>query len=190
MLAGLCLFWRLQGTLSFLVFSGFQRLPAFLGLWSLPPSKPAVTGQVSLPLHPSDHCLHHLLLDSQSSASLLHFQGFSPSFVPDSATPWAVACQALLSMGFSRQEYWSGLPSPSPGNLPDPGIKQLSPVSPALQAHSLPAEPDQDKNHFPFFITVQFLSYSTSCFKITIQTLSISSPLYAPLFSPLLIIKK
>ena len=59
MLARLCLFWRLQGTLSFLVFSGFQRLPAFLGLWSLPPSKPAVTSQVSLPLHPSDCCLHH-----------------------------------------------------------------------------------------------------------------------------------
>ena len=143
MLAGLSLFWRLQGTLGFLVFSGFQRLPAFLGLWSLPPSKPAVTSQVSLPLHPSDHCLHHLLLDSQSSASLLHFQGFSPSFVPDSATPWAVACQALLSMGFSRQEYWSGLPFPSPGDFPNPGIE---PGSPALQADSLlPKPPGQPK---------------------------------------------
>ena len=37
------------------------------------------------------------------------------------ATPWTVACQAPLFMGFSRQEYWSGLPFPSPGNLPDPG---------------------------------------------------------------------
>ena len=45
------------------------------------------------------------------------------------AIPWAVACQAPLSMGFSRQEYWSGLPFPSPGDLPDPGIK---PTSPAL----------------------------------------------------------
>ena len=52
-------------------------------------------------------------------------------------TPWTVACQAPLSMGFSRQEYWSGLPCPSPGDLPDPGIK---PASPALQA-SLPSEP-------------------------------------------------
>ena len=93
-------------------------------------------------------------------------------------------------MGFSRQEYWSGLPFASPGELPNPGIKQLSPVSPALQADSLPTEPHQDKNHFPFLITVQFLSYSASCLKITIQTLSISSPVYAPLFSPLLIIKK
>ena len=45
--------------------------------------------------------------------------------------PWTVACQAPLSMGFSRQEYWSGLPFPSPGNLPSQGIK---PKSPALQA--------------------------------------------------------
>ena len=43
------------------------------------------------------------------------------------ATPWTVAHQAPLSMGFSRQEYWSGLPFPSPGDLPDPGIKQCLP---------------------------------------------------------------
>ena len=53
------------------------------------------------------------------------------------ATQWTVACQAPLSMGFSRQEYWSGLPFPSPGDLPDPGIE---PWSPALQADSLPTE--------------------------------------------------
>ena len=52
-------------------------------------------------------------------------------------TPWTVACQASLSMGFSRQEYWSGLPFLSPGDLPDPGIE---PGSPALQADSLPPE--------------------------------------------------
>ena len=50
-------------------------------------------------------------------------------------TPWTVAHQAPLSMGFSRQEYWSGVPFPSPGDLPDPGIE---PVSLALQAISLP----------------------------------------------------
>ena len=54
------------------------------------------------------------------------------------ATPWAVARQAPLSMGFSRQEYWSGLPFPSPGDLPDPGIE---PWSPTLLADSLPFEP-------------------------------------------------
>ena len=52
-------------------------------------------------------------------------------------TPWTIAHQAPLSMGFSRQEYWSGLPFPSPGDLPNPGIK---PGSPALQADSLPTE--------------------------------------------------
>ena len=50
-------------------------------------------------------------------------------------TPWTVACQSPLSMGFSRQENWNGLPFPSPRDLPDPGIK---PGSPALQADSLP----------------------------------------------------
>ena len=55
-----------------------------------------------------------------------------------SATPWTVAYQAPLSTGFSRQEYWSGLPFPSPGYLPNPGIK---PRSPALQADALPSKP-------------------------------------------------
>ena len=54
------------------------------------------------------------------------------------ATPWTVAYQAPLSMGFSRQECWSGLPFPSPGDLPNPGIE---PGSPALQADALPSEP-------------------------------------------------
>ena len=54
------------------------------------------------------------------------------------ATPWTVAYQASQSMGFSRQEYWSGLPFPSPGDLPNPGIE---PRSPALQADALPSEP-------------------------------------------------
>ena len=53
------------------------------------------------------------------------------------ATPWTVARQAPLSMGFSSQEYWSGLPFPSPGDLPDPGIET---GSPALQANSLLTE--------------------------------------------------
>ena len=54
------------------------------------------------------------------------------------ATPWTVAYQAPLSMGFSRQEYWSGLPFPSPGDLPNPGIE---PGPPALQTDALPSEP-------------------------------------------------
>ena len=54
------------------------------------------------------------------------------------AIPWTVVYQAPPSMGCSRQEYWSGLPFPSPGDLPDLGIK---PRSPALQADALPSEP-------------------------------------------------
>ena len=53
-------------------------------------------------------------------------------------TPWTVAYPATPSMGFSRQEYWSGLSFPSPGDLPEPGIK---PRSPTLQADVLPSEP-------------------------------------------------
>ena len=56
-------------------------------------------------------------------------------------TPWTVACQAarlLCPWGFSKQKYWSGLPCPPPGDLPNPGIE---PRSPALQADSLPSEP-------------------------------------------------
>ena len=52
-------------------------------------------------------------------------------------TPWTIACQAPPSVGFSRQEYWSGLPFPSPGDLPDPGIE---PGSHILQADSLPSD--------------------------------------------------
>ena len=61
---------------------------------------------------------------------------------------WTVACQTPLSMEFSRPEYWSGLPSPSPGDNPDPWIE---PRSPALQADSLPAEPQGIAFHLPMF---------------------------------------
>ena len=66
--------------------------------------------------------------------------GLSPSVVSDSATPWTVARQAPLSMGFSRQEYWSGFPCSSPGGPPDPEITPMSLKPPALQADSLPAK--------------------------------------------------
>ena len=61
----------------------------------------------------------------------------SPSCVRLFATPWTVTCQAPLSTGFSRQEYWSVLPFPSPEDLPHPGIE---PGSPASQAHALLSE--------------------------------------------------
>ena len=67
--------------------------------------------------------------------------------------PWTVVYQASLSMGFSRQEYWNGLPFPSPGDLPDPGIE---PRSPALQAEALPSEPPGKKK-------VNISNYLQSC---------------------------
>ena len=63
--------------------------------------------------------------------------GLVTKLCPTLATPLTVACQVPLSMRFSRQEYWNGVPFPSPGDLPDPGIK---PRSPALQADSFPTE--------------------------------------------------
>ena len=64
----------------------------------------------------------------------MHTGGLVTKSCPTLMIPWTVSCQAPLSMGFSRQEYWNGLPFPPPGALPDPGIK---PRSPALQADSL-----------------------------------------------------
>ena len=52
-------------------------------------------------------------------------------------TPWTVAHHASLSMGFSRQKYWSGSPFASPGDLPNPGMEPVSPMSPASQVNSL-----------------------------------------------------
>ena len=63
--------------------------------------------------------------------------GLVAKLCPTLVTPWTAAFQAPMSMGFSRQEYWSELPFPSPGDLPDLGIE---PESPALQADSLPTE--------------------------------------------------
>ena len=68
-------------------------------------------------------------------------------------TLWTVACQAPLSLEFPRQEYWSGLPCPPLGDLPNPGIK---PESPAWQADSSPTEPPGK--------TRQVLSHYISCF--------------------------
>ena len=77
-------------------------------------------------------------LQISSFQKFLEWWWKSLSHVQLSVTPWAVACQVPLSMEFSRQEYWSGLPFPSPGYLPNPGIK---PRSPSLQADPLQSEP-------------------------------------------------
>ena len=85
------------------------------------------------------HCRWILYqLSHKGSPRILEWVLSHVSCVQLSVTPWTMALQAPLSMGFSRRKYWSGLPHPPPGDLPNPGIE---PRSPALQAHSLPAEP-------------------------------------------------
>ena len=73
------------------------------------------------------------------------------SVVSDSTTPWTVACQAPLSIGFPRQEYWSGLPFPSPGDLPDPGIKPESLAPPPLAGGFFTTEPLWKPKRTSFF---------------------------------------
>ena len=67
-------------------------------------------------------------------------------------TPWTVAHQAPLSMGFSMQEYWSGLPFPVPGDLPDPGIELTSLMSPALAGRFFPLAPPGKPIKTSFFL--------------------------------------
>ena len=85
------------------------------------------------------------------------------SYVQLFLAPWNAACQAPLSMRFPRQEYWSGLSFPSPGDLPNPGIEPTSTVSPALQAGSLPVEPP-GKPHMALKCTkrISVFNYITS----------------------------
>ena len=79
------------------------------------------------------------------------------SVMPD-CDPMMVARQAPLSMGFSRQEYWSGLPWPFPGNLPDPGIE---PGSPTLQGNSLPSEPGKHQKTPLHWAAIPFSRWSS-----------------------------
>ena len=91
---------------------------------------------------------------------------------------WTVARQAPLFMGFSRQEYWSGLPFPSPGVLPDPRIE---PGSPALQADSLPSEPPGKL--LPF--TTWLYPVDANCFKFLFMSNLLGEYKSAPLRSSL-----
>ena len=96
------------------------------------------------------------------------------------AALWTVACQALLSTGFSRQESWSGLPCPPPGDLLNPGIK---PRSPALQADALPSEPPGHPvgsicfNHFPFSSSDSIISAVLFLIAMILSLASSSLPL-------------
>ena len=80
---------------------------------------------------------------------------FSQSVVLDTVTPWAVACQAPLFVGFPRQEHWSGLPFPFPGDLPHPGTEPASPLSPALAGRFSTIEPSRKPKY-----DIQMIKYS------------------------------
>ena len=96
--------------------------------------------------------LHHLICDcwnvNSYSVWIKHLYGCACvlsrfSSVQLFVIPWTVAHQAPLSMGFSRQEYWGGLPCSPRGDLPSPGIEPETPMTPALQVDSLPIEPPE-----------------------------------------------
>ena len=90
------------------------------------------------------------------------------------ATPWTIAHQAPLSMGFSRQEYWNGLPFLSPGDLPNPGIE---PRSPALQTGSFPSEPSRNPERFLRLSSIHFILFPLLCCSEVISTVLSSSSL-------------
>ena len=83
--------------------------------------------------------------------------------ISDSATPWTVAHQAPLSMGFFRQEYWSGLPFPPIGDLPHPVIEPMSPMSPALAGIFFTTEPPIEREAPPLSLFLIGYLKSETC---------------------------
>ena len=113
-------------------------------------------------IHLLFHILFHYVLSQDTDYSSLCYtvKVKSLSRVQLFATPWTLAYQAPRSMGFSRQEYWSGFPFPSPGYLPDPGIK---PRSPSLEADALTSEPPE-KPIGPSYLAC--LIYNNFCYLV------------------------
>ena len=107
--------------------------------WSelpFPPSVDHVLSELPLMTCPSWVALHgiahgfiELCKPLHHNKAVIHGSGLTTKLCATLVTPWTVVCQAPLSMGFPRQEYWSRLPFPSPGDLPDPGIELKSPAS-------------------------------------------------------------
>ena len=99
------------------------------------------------------------MLYSESCCSSILHTCLVTDLCPIFVTPCTVARQAPLSMGFSRQEYWSGLPCLPVEDLPNPGIELVTPLFPALLADSLPTEPS-GKPHF-IYSSVYMLTQSS-----------------------------
>ena len=121
------------------------------------------TQSLASPFFTTTPCRKPLIIYSKRPNALLlnlsyEFQSHSLSLlVSSTVTQWTVAYQAPLSMGFSRQENWSGLPFPSPGDLPNPGIETRSP---SLQADALPSEPP-----WKLLMTVSYVKFIISKLK-------------------------
>ena len=98
------------------------------------------------------------------------------------ATPWTVAHQAPLSIGFSRQEYWTGLPCPPPGDLPNPGIQPKSLVSPALAGEFFTTSPTWQAH----ILSSKGLTHSLYLHSILGHHLFIFNPALVPELQPLL----
>ena len=114
------------------------------------------------------HVSNTLIFSCSLLCLLQPLSEWSHSVVSDSAIPWTVVYQASLSMGFSRQEYWRGLPFPSPGDLPDPGIE---PRSPALQADALASEPPGKPIYsYPNYIQIRLFCLPTNNFYSLLKT--------------------
>ena len=104
----------------------FKNFPLFLYPWTKYPTSGSLLW--TLPERLGQLCCHSNLFCPGVPGG----GGLVTKSCPILASPWTVACQAPLSMEFSMQEYWSGLPFPIPGDLPNPGIEPTSLVSPAL----------------------------------------------------------
>ena len=100
--------------------------------------------------------------------------------------PWTVACQAPLSMDFSKQEYWSGLPFSCPADLPDPGIESMSPT---LQADSLPTELPA-KTYRKVYMCIYVYIHMCACVYIYMLSLDIRKLEYEPFASKTKMLKQ
>ena len=100
--------------------------------WFMPGSLSPVTALQEVLAAVTSMVLLHLPLQTTVLPPIMAWPTCMLSPVQLCATPWTVACQAPLFMGFPRQEYWSGLPCPPPGDLSNPGIELMSLMSPTL----------------------------------------------------------